>query len=80
MTYHWLELLAWVIGAVFGLLAIRNQITQTKGIGPKTIQALTISIGIPFLLTLALEKVLNGETIAALAGSLLGIGIQKEKE
>ena len=71
---------AWVIGAICGFLVIRNKVTQDKGIGPKTIQALTISLGVPLLLTMALQKLLTGETIAALVGALLGIGIQKEKE
>jgi hypothetical protein len=71
---------AWVIGAICAFLVIRNKVTQDKGIGPKTIQALTISLGVPLLLTMALQKLLTGETIAALVGALLGIGIQKEKE
>jgi hypothetical protein len=53
--------------------------TEQKGIGPRFVQGLTISLGIPLLLTLATEKILTGETIAALVGSLLGIGIQKER-
>lgn len=80
MWSGWTEIAAWAIGAVSSLLVIRNKVTQDKGIGPKTIQALTICLGIPFLLTLAMQKLLSGETIAALVGGLLGLGIQKEKE
>ena len=80
MWCYWIEVGAWVIGAVCALLVLRNKKAQEIGIGPKTIQALTISLGIPLLLTLALQKILNAETIAALVGALLGIGIQKEKE
>lgn len=80
MLSYWTEIAAWAIGSVCSLLVIRNKVTQAKGIGPKTIQALTISLGIPLLLTLALQKILSGETVSALIGGLLSIGIQKEKE
>lgn len=75
-----IEIIAWVAGLSCAFLVVRNQVTQQKGIGPQTIQGLTISLGVPLLLTLAAEKILTGETIAALVRSLLGIGIQKEKE
>jgi hypothetical protein len=78
--FNVIEIIAWTVGLICAVLIARNQVTQQKGIGPRIIQGLTISLGIPLLLTLALEKVLTGETIAALVGSLLGIGIQKEKE
>jgi hypothetical protein len=78
--FNVIEIIAWTVGLISAFLIARNQVTQQKGMGPRTIQGLTISLGIPLLLTLALEKILTGETIAALVGSLLGIGIQKEKE
>jgi len=76
----WLQAGVWGVAAICAVLAIRNKVTQERGIGPRTIQAITISLGVPLLLTLALEKILTGETTAALVGALLGIGIQKEKE
>ncbi len=80
MWCYWIEAGVWTIGAVCAVLVIRNKVTQEKGIGPKTIQGLTISLGVPLLLTLALHKLLTGETIAALVGALLGIGVQKDRE
>jgi hypothetical protein len=80
MWCYWIEGGAWIIGAICAILAILNKVTREKGIGPKTVQTLTISLGVPLLLTLALEKLLVGETIAALVGALLGIGVQREKE
>jgi hypothetical protein len=77
---HKIELAAWVIGAVCALLVLLNKKARDSGIGPYTTRALTITLGIPLLLTLAMEKVLTGETIAALIGGLLGIGIQKDKD
>ena len=59
---------------------MRNKKTQDAGIGLNTTRALTISLGIPLILTLALQKFLNGETVAALAGGLLGLGIQRDKD
>jgi len=76
----WIQIGAWVVGAVCALVVLRNQKTQTEGIGPYTTRALTITLGIPLLLTLAMERVLTGETTAALVGALLGIGIQKDKD
>lgn len=57
-----------------------NRKAREVGIGPQTIRALTISLGVPLLLTLALEKALMGETVAAVVGALLGLGIQRDKD
>lgn len=80
MPCSWVEGGAWLIGAICAVIAITSKKTREAGIGSYTIRALTISLGVPLLLTLALQKVLAGETIAALVGALLGLGIQKEKD
>ena len=77
---YWIEVGGWATGLVCALIVLRNPKTQTDGIGTYTTRALTISLGIPLLLTLAMERLLTGETTAALVGALLGIGIQKDKE
>jgi hypothetical protein len=80
MWSYWIEGGTWLIGAICAVFVVTNKKARDNGIGPYTIRALTISLGVPLLLTLALEKLLIGETVAALVGALLGLGIQKEKE
>ncbi len=73
----WFECLAFVIGGAVAIFVLRNKITQEKGIGARTIQALVVCLIGPIILALGLEKVLEGQTIAALVGALVGYGIPK---
>jgi len=57
MWWNWAEIAAWVVGAACALLAVLNPKTRSVGIGPNTIRALTVSLGVPLLLTLAMEMV-----------------------
>ena len=77
---YWIEGGAWAVGAICAVLALLKKKTRDDGIGPYTTRALTLSLGIPLLFTFGMERVLTGETIAALVGGLLGIGIQKEQK
>jgi hypothetical protein len=43
---------------IVAVLVLRNEKARTEGIGPYTVRALTISLGIPLLLTISLEKTL----------------------
>jgi hypothetical protein len=70
------QIAAWVAGTICAAVIVGSKKVREGGIGPQTIRALTICLGIPFLLTMAIQKVLNGETVAALSGALLGLGIQ----
>jgi hypothetical protein len=78
MWCYWIEAAAWAIGALcaFGALYL----ARTKGIGPRTVQALVVCLVIPLVLTLAVQKLLNGETVAALIGGLVGYGLPRDRE
>ena len=52
-------------------------ITKTPGFGSAIIQALILSIGVPAIVILGLEKILNGQVVAGLLGGALGFGISK---
>ena len=46
-----------------------------KGIGRRAIQAMTIILVVPATMILALEGVLNSQTVAAILGATLGYGL-----
>lgn len=79
MSPCWIEIVAWVIGALTAVLVLLNPKAQGAGIGDHTTRALTICLGVPLLLTLAMQKLLEPQTVAAIVAALLGIGIQKDK-
>jgi hypothetical protein len=72
------QIVAWIGGIVCALAIIASKRVREGGIGPYTTKALTICLGIPFIFSIAAQKILTGETVAALAGALLGIGIQSK--
>jgi len=74
----YLEVAAWVVGAGCAAGVLLNKKAQTEGIGPYTIRALTVSLGVPLILTLAVEKILDAPVAAILSGSL-ALGVQKDK-
>jgi hypothetical protein len=57
---------------LFLLLLFINRHKQGKGIGERIIQFTCISLLIPCIIILGIEKVLQGETIATLLGGLGG--------
>jgi len=61
--------------AVLVGIIVRHPKTIEKGIGPWTVQALTVVIGPSAIIVLAMLGVINGETVAALLGGVLGLGI-----
>jgi hypothetical protein len=71
---------AWLIGGLCAVVILFGKKVREGGIGPQTTRALTICLGIPFLITMAADKVLSGDALAALAGALLGLGIQKASD
>ena len=46
-----------------------------KGIGRRAIQAMTIILVVPATMILALEGVLNSQTVAAILGATIGYGL-----
>lgn len=62
------------------LLVLTSKKTKELGIGSNTNRALTISLGVPLILTLSLQRVLEGQTVAAIVGLLLGLGAQRDKQ
>jgi len=44
------------------------------------VQAIVISLVIPLVSTLAIHNLINGETVAALVGGLIGYGLPRDKE
>jgi hypothetical protein len=75
-----MELVAWIIGGLCALVVLRNKKTWEGGIGPNTIRALTIVLGVPLILTLSAQKILEGQTVGAIVGGLLAIGVQKDRD
>ena len=59
-----------MIFAVIGLFVER--LVSKRGIGARVIQSLSVSLLIPMIFILALEKLLTSETTAALFGGLAG--------
>jgi hypothetical protein len=77
MNFKWLEITAWIVGLVCAHTVFENPKTRQAGIGPKAIQALSLCLVVPLILTLGLEKILSGETIAAIIGGVVGFGLPK---
>ncbi len=74
-TKSWIEIitaLVMVIGLA-GTFAIRWRLK--KGIGRRAIQAMTIILVVPATMLLALEGVLNTQTVAAILGATVGYGL-----
>jgi hypothetical protein len=69
---------AWIIGAAFGAGALF--LARSKGIGSRTVQALVVALVVPLVFTLAVQKLLDGETVAALIGGLIGYGLPRDRE
>lgn len=69
-----------MIGGTIAVFAER--FIHNKAIGVRAIQFLTIILLIPAILILALENILNTETVSALLGALIGYiyVLSKEKD
>ncbi len=59
-----------MLGGVAGIFIER--IWQQRGIGIRIVQFLALVLILPMLLILALEKILSGQTAAALFGVVIG--------
>ena len=77
-----LEIIAGVT-IIVGLVGILwERCCKNKGIGVRVIQFLTVVFLLPIILILALEGVLEGETVATLLGAIVGYvlsGIGKDE-
>ena len=73
-TKMWIELgmAALSFAALVGIF-----LTKTPGFGSTIIQALILTMGVPAIVILGLEKILNGQVVAGLLGGALGFGISK---
>ena len=74
-TKSWMEVIAallMVVGLV-GTFVIRWRLK--KGIGRRAIQAMTIILVVPTTMILALEGVLNNQTVAVILGAAMGYGL-----
>ncbi|HXP83534.1 MAG TPA: hypothetical protein VN841_02370 [Bryobacteraceae bacterium] len=70
----WVEIAVCVMAC---MIAIGVMTTKTPGWGPRSIQAITIALGIPAIVILGLEQVLNSQAIAAILGAMVGFGVGK---
>lgn len=76
----WFECIVSVVGGAVAIAVLRNRKVQEAGPGPRTLQALVVCLISPVILALGLEKILSGETIAAMVGALIGYGIPKSND
>lgn len=61
--------------AVVAILAAVGVVkTKKPGWGPRSIQALVIAIGVPAVVILGLEGILNSQAVAAILGGIVGFG------
>jgi uncharacterized membrane protein len=68
----WIEIiLAFTVPAT-AVGMIINRIISKKGLGVRAIQFLAVSLGIPIIAILALEKVLEGAVVGTLLGGIFG--------
>src|SRR5438046_1203020 len=61
----WLEMATYVFAAI---CALGFFMTKIGGWGPRSIQAMIIAMGIPTLIVLSLEGILNSQALCALLG------------
>lgn len=68
----WIEIIAagTIPLTIIGLIA--NRIVTQKAIGVRAIQFLAVATFIPGVLVVTLEKIIDGSTVAALFGALIG--------
>jgi hypothetical protein len=68
----WVELVA-ATAIPIGIIAVAwNRIATNKGLSVRAIQFLCLSIFVPLILILGLERILDGSAIGALLGALIG--------
>ena len=74
LTEHgYVEIAVIAVGGICGAMVLRTG--SVRGIGPQIRLTLAVCLIVPMIVILGLEKILNGETIAAIAGALVGAGI-----
>ena len=70
-----------VVEISMGVVAIVTSIgvmkTKTQGRGPRSIQAIVIALGVPAVVILAMEGILNSQAVAAIIGGMVGFGAGK---
>jgi hypothetical protein len=70
----WLEIATFVVALVVAIGVLK---TKTAGWGPRSIQAIIIALGVPAVIVLGLEGILNSQAISAILGALVGFGVGK---
>ena len=62
-----------MILGLLGIFALRWR--QERGIGRRAIQLATVILVVPVTLVLAIEGILNSQTVAAILGGIVGYGV-----
>jgi len=70
----WVEIAVCVMASVVALAVMK---TKTPGWGPRSIQAIIIALGIPAVIVLGMEQILNSQAVAAILGAMVGFGVGK---
>lgn len=70
----WLEIATFIVALVVAVGVLK---TKTPGWGPRSIQAIIIALGVPAVIVLGLEGILNSQAISAILGALVGFGVGK---
>lgn len=68
----WIEIVLAITVPATVVGMIVNRILTKKGLGVRAIQFLAVSLGIPIIAILALEKVLEGAVVGTLLGGIFG--------
>lgn len=66
------RLSAWMVGLMFLGVAFAERWRSRKGLGVRTIQILSILLVVPTLIVLSVEGKVEGESIMALLGTIVG--------
>ncbi|HEV2738715.1 MAG TPA: hypothetical protein VGU66_09065 [Candidatus Elarobacter sp.] len=68
----WVEIILALTIFVTVVLTLVSRIRTGKGLGVRAIQFLAVTIGIPVIVILALEKVVDGAVVGTLLGGVFG--------
>jgi uncharacterized membrane protein len=71
-TRDWVELVVASAIPLTILGMIANRIMTNKGLGVRAIQYLAVSLGIPVIVLLAMEGILDGAVVGTLLGGVFG--------
>ncbi|WP_340314422.1 hypothetical protein [Rhizorhabdus argentea] len=69
---EWVELIVAGTIPLAVISMVLNRILSGKGLGVRAIQFLAVATFVPAVIILALEKIIDGSTVAALVGAFVG--------